>query len=66
MIPDGEEGVDKDSCIHDIRYRFAFHLFTQHRFEESLKIFTELNTGERSMLPLSIAAHVLILGTRIS
>jgi hypothetical protein len=45
MISDGDEGVNKDACIEDIQYYYAFHLFTQRRFKESLDMFSDLKTG---------------------
>lgn len=40
-----EPEADKQLKIKDIRNLYAFELFVQHRFEESLKIFAELGTG---------------------
>lgn len=41
-----ESSSDKNRRIQHIRNLFAFDLFSQHRFQESLKIFAELGTGE--------------------
>ena len=40
-----EPEVEKQRRIQHIRNLYAFVLFSQHRFEESLKIFAELGTG---------------------
>ncbi len=48
MTEDPEE--EKTRRIHNIRNLFAFDLFSQHRFEDSLKIFAELGTGELSTI----------------
>ena len=40
-----EATEEKQRRIQHIRNLFAFDLFLQHRFDESLKIFAELGTG---------------------
>lgn len=40
-----ETPEEKMHRMHYIRNLYAFDLFCQHRFEESLKIFDELGTG---------------------
>ena len=44
MTDDAES--DKQQRINYIRNLYAFDLFVQHRFEESLRIFAELKTGQ--------------------
>ncbi len=41
-----EPEQEKKSRIQQIRNLYAFVLFSQHRFDESLKIFADLGTGE--------------------
>jgi len=36
---------EKEYRLHSIRNLYAFDLFSQHRFEDSLLIFTQLGTG---------------------
>jgi len=36
---------EKEYRLHSIRNLYAFDLFSQHRFEDSLTIFTQLGTG---------------------
>lgn len=38
--------VEKQKRIQNIRNLFAFELFSQFKFEDSLKIFAELGTGK--------------------
>jgi hypothetical protein len=40
-----ESSSEKEQRLHFIRNLYAFDLFCQHRFEESLNIFAELGTG---------------------
>ena len=40
-----EDEADKKRRIQHIRNLYAFELFSQHHFEQSLKIFAELGTG---------------------
>ena len=40
-----EPEQEKKSRIQQIRNLYAFVLFSQHRFDESLKIFADLGTG---------------------
>lgn len=40
-----ESKRDNRERIADVRRLQAFHLFTQHRFEDCLKIYSDLNTG---------------------
>ena len=49
-----EAEVDKQQRINYIRNLYAFDLFVQHRFEESLRIFAELRTGGFWMSQLSV------------
>ena len=41
-----ESAADKNRRLQHIRNLYAFDLFSQHRFKESLKIFAELGTGK--------------------
>jgi len=41
---------EKEYRLHSIRNLYAFDLFSQHRFEESLSIFTQLGTGLYTLL----------------
>ena len=42
-----EPEAEKTRRIQHIRNLYAFVLFSQHRFEDSLKIFAELGTGKK-------------------
>lgn len=44
MTEDPDE--EKQKNIQKIRNLYAFNLFAQHRFDDSLKIFAELGTGK--------------------
>lgn len=48
MTNDPEE--EKQKRIQHIRNLYAFDLFSQHSFDESLRIFAELGTGENTLL----------------
>ena len=41
-----EEETEKEKRIQRIKTLFAFDLFSQHRFEESLQTFATLGTGK--------------------
>ena len=41
-----EPAAEKQKRIQHIRNLYAFDLFSQRRFEESLKTFAELGTGD--------------------
>ena len=47
-----ESSSDKNRRIQHIRNLFAFDLFSQHRFQESLKIFAELGTDPSHVIGL--------------
>ena len=40
-----ETEVEREHRVQHIRNLYAFDLFCQHRFDDSLKIFAELGTG---------------------
>jgi len=44
---------EKEYRLHSIRNLYAFDLFSQHRFEDSLIIFTQLGTGLDTLLAYS-------------
>jgi len=44
---------EKEYRLHSIRNLYAFDLFCQHRFEDSLNIFTQLGTGLWAPLAIS-------------
>ncbi|XP_065845324.1 vam6/Vps39-like protein [Oscarella lobularis] len=52
MIEDDDSGVDKEDYVQEIQYKFALHLFAQHRFEDSLKRFAGLDTDPREVIGL--------------
>ena len=41
---------EKEYRLYSIRNLYAFDLFCQHRFEDSLNIFTQLGTGQCLLL----------------
>ena len=41
-----EVEADKQRRIQQIQNLYAFELFQQHRFEESMKMFAKLGTGK--------------------
>ncbi|XP_023931071.1 vam6/Vps39-like protein [Lingula anatina] len=47
-----EEEAEKQVRIQKIQNLYAFNLFSQHRFEESLKIFAELGTDPANVIGL--------------
>ena len=47
-----ESSMEKEQRLHFIRNLYAFDLFCQHRFEESLNIFAELGTGNVAVIVL--------------
>jgi len=49
---------EKEYRLHSIRNLYAFDLFCQHRFEDSLIIFTQLGTG------LYILSAYFMLGSK--
>ena len=55
MIEDDDSGVDKEDYVQEIQYKFALHLFAQHRFEDSLKRFAGLDTGPQTLSSLSLS-----------
>ncbi|XP_071963059.1 vam6/Vps39-like protein [Antedon mediterranea] len=47
-----EDEADKERRIHSIQSKFAFNLFCQNRFEESMKIFSKLGTDPSYVIGL--------------
>jgi hypothetical protein len=43
-----EEEEEKQKRIHSIKNLYAFELFCQHRFDDSMQIFVKLGTGKDS------------------
>jgi hypothetical protein len=41
-----ESDSEKTKRIQSIQYQYAFELFCQKRFQESFKVFAELETGK--------------------
>ena len=41
-----ESESEKTKRIQSIQYQYAFELFCQKRFQESFKVFADLDTGE--------------------
>jgi len=48
---------EKEYRLHSIRNLHAFDLFCQHRFEDSLSIFTQLGTG---LFAVSVVIGVIV------
>lgn len=42
-----EQDEEKQKRVHNIKNLYAFDLFCQHRFEESMQIFVKLGTGNK-------------------
>jgi len=53
---------EKEYRLHSIRNLYAFDLFCQHRFEDSLNIFTQLGTGLFILLACFQFFHFFIIG----
>lgn len=49
-----EEEEEKQKRIHSIKNLYAFELFCQHRFDDSMQIFVKLGTGKEYTLNLWI------------
>ena len=54
-----EPAAEKQKRIQHIRNLYAFDLFSQRRFEESLKTFAELGTGDFIVYWICIVKHIL-------
>lgn len=48
-MKDDSDG-DKKQQIHHIQNLYAFNLFCQKRFDDSMQVFAKLGTGESSLL----------------
>lgn len=49
-MKDDSDG-DKKQQIHHIQNLYAFNLFCQKRFDDSMQVFAKLGTGESSLPP---------------
>ena len=49
-----EAVVERNKRIRDIKNLYAFYLFSQHKFEDSLRLFAELGTGYLIILFCSV------------
>uniref|UniRef100_A0A8C9EJK2 CNH domain-containing protein n=2 Tax=Pavo cristatus TaxID=9049 RepID=A0A8C9EJK2_PAVCR len=52
---------EKRQQIHHIKNLFAFNLFCQKRFDESMQVFAKLGTGKCLMLPFCLQTNVALV-----
>lgn len=49
-----EEEEEKQKRIHSIKNLYAFELFCQHRFDDSMQIFVKLGTGKVNSIRFNV------------
>lgn len=56
-MKDDSDG-DKRQQIHHIQNLYAFNLFCQKRFDDSMQVFAKLGTGERAVGSEAMSCHL--------